>query len=244
MQNSSSKIKQILFVLLLTVLAFNSLAQNTVHPVTTPIKADNKEAITNLQSALVFLLGKQIIKVTADELSALQKLLSKEQMDARYGEATTRLVADFQKQYGVNDVLGTVGTATAAKLNEVLKGLGAITFNTSAQNTVHSVTTPIKADNKEAITNLQSALIFLLGKQIIKVTADELSALQKLLSQEQMDARYGEATTRLVTDFQKQYGVDDLLGTVGTPTASKLNEVLKGLGFFDQQSEIRKRKKY
>ena len=124
MQNSSSKIKQIFFVLLLTVLAFNSFAQNTVHPVTTPIKADNKEAITNLQSALVFLLGKQIIKVTADELSALQKLLSKEQMDARYGEATTRLVTDFQKQYGVDDLLGTVGTPTASKLNEVLKGLG------------------------------------------------------------------------------------------------------------------------
>ena len=94
-------------------------------PITTPIRPDNKKAITNLQSALLFLLSKGSISLKADELNTLQKQCQKEQQEANYGEATTKLVAVFQKQNGINDHLGTVEMATASKLNEVLKSLGA-----------------------------------------------------------------------------------------------------------------------
>ena len=99
---------------------------------------------------------------------------------------------------------------------------------------MHQIATPIKTDNKEAIINLQAALVFLLGKQNLYLTADELNTLQKQWQQEQQEANYGEATTKLVTVFQQQHKVDDKLGDVGEPTAAKLNEVLKELGAFDE----------
>lgn len=94
-------------------------------PITTPIKTGNKDAITNLQAALLFLLSNQSISLTADELNALQKQWQQEQQDANYGEATTELIAVFQQQYNVGDTLGAVEEKTAAKLNEILKKLGA-----------------------------------------------------------------------------------------------------------------------
>ena len=95
-----------------------------MNPITTPIKTDNKEAVTNLQAALVFLLSKQSLQLTADALKELQKQWQQEQQQASYGEATTKLVAAFQQQYGVIDNSGKVDEETAAKLNELLKGLG------------------------------------------------------------------------------------------------------------------------
>lgn len=96
---------------------------------------------------------------------------------------------------------------------------------------MNSITTPIKTDNKEAVTNLQAALVFLLSKQSLILTADELNGLQKQWQQEQQEASYGEATTKLVAVFQKQYGISD---NADKETAAKLNEVLKGLGAFDE----------
>jgi hypothetical protein len=100
---------------------------------------------------------------------------------------------------------------------------------------MHQITTPIKTDNKEAITNLQAALVFLLSNQSLYLSEDELNGLQKQWQQEQQEFNYGEATTKLVTVFQQQHKVDDKLGDVGEPTAAKLNEVLKGLGAFDEK---------
>ena len=97
------------------------------------------------------------------------------------------------------------------------------------------ITTPIKTDSKEAITNLQAALVFLLSKQSLTLTADELNALQKQWQTEQQEANYGDATTKLVAIFQQQYNVDDTLGIVEEPTANKLNELLKALGAFDDE---------
>ena len=97
---------------------------------------------------------------------------------------------------------------------------------------MHSITNPIKTDNKEAVTNLQAALVFLLSNQSLQLTADALTALQKLWQQEQQEASYAEATTKLVAAFQQQYGVADNSGKVDEETATKLNELLKGLGAF------------
>ncbi|MEO6720605.1 MAG: neuraminidase-like domain-containing protein [Ferruginibacter sp.] len=99
---------------------------------------------------------------------------------------------------------------------------------------MHPITTPIKTDNKEAVNNLHTALLLLLSKQSLLLTADELNELQKQWKQEQQEASYGDATTKLVAVFQQQYKVDDQSGMVEEPTASKLNEVLKGLGVFDE----------
>ncbi|MEO6832577.1 MAG: hypothetical protein ABI378_08985 [Chitinophagaceae bacterium] len=96
------------------------------------------------------------------------------------------------------------------------------------------IITPIKTDDKVAVTNLQAALVFLGSKQSIVLTADELSALQKQWQQEQQNVQLGEATRKLIAVFQEQYNVDDKLGTVGESTAVKLNEVLKGFGAFEE----------
>ena len=100
---------------------------------------------------------------------------------------------------------------------------------------MNPITTPIKTDNKEAVTNLQAALVFLLSNQSLQLTADALKELQKQWQQEQREASYGEATTKLVAAFQQQYGVADNSGKVDEETAAKLNELLKGLGAFDEQ---------
>lgn len=96
------------------------------------------------------------------------------------------------------------------------------------------ITTPIKIDNKETVTNLQASLVFLLSKQSLHLTANDLKVFQKQLQQELQEASYGDATTKLVTVFQQQYAVGYTLGIVDELTAAKVNEVLKGLGAFDE----------
>ncbi len=69
--------------------------QYIMHPFATPIKIDNKEAVTNLHGALFFLLSKQSLQLTADDLKVLQKQLQQDLQEASYGYATTKLVAVF-----------------------------------------------------------------------------------------------------------------------------------------------------
>ena len=97
-------------------------------PITTPLKTDNKEAVINLQAALIFLLDKKQFKLTDDELQTYSKQLNEEMQLARYGDGTKKLVTIFQEQYGIAADKGIVQEATVGKLNELLKGLGAIDF--------------------------------------------------------------------------------------------------------------------
>jgi peptidoglycan hydrolase-like protein with peptidoglycan-binding domain len=83
------------------------------------------------------------------------------------------------------------------------------------------------------VANLQEALIFLLKKENIKLTASEYEPAIKKLEEEQNKQEYGEATQQVVTQFQTQYNLANKEGWVDKETASKLNEVLKQLGAFD-----------
>jgi hypothetical protein len=106
---------------------------------------------------------------------------------------------------------------------------------------MHYIATPIKADDKEGVTNLQAALVFLLNKSVYKTyvvpntpTEKELNELKAKLQQEQQSGFYGDATKQLVFIFQIQESLGELKGEVEEKTADKLNEVLKGLGAFDE----------
>ncbi len=99
---------------------------------------------------------------------------------------------------------------------------------------MNPITTPIKADNKDAVTNLQSTLLFLLNKRQFRLTDDILLAYSKQLNKEMQAGKYGDGTKKLITVFQQQYGMADDMGVVQEATADKLNELLKGLGAFDE----------
>ena len=86
--------------------------------------------VANLQDGLRLILERKAIRasdaLTAEELNRLDMQLSTERAQSTYGEATQDLVRHFQLQEGLGDGLGgAVEKKTAARLNEVLKQLGA-----------------------------------------------------------------------------------------------------------------------
>lgn len=109
-----------------------------MHPIIAPIKpGDTGLQVTNLQEAILFLYDQGIFKAfdppnrpTSEELKALTIKLRDEQTQQIYGDATTQLLRYFQIQQGLGDNLyGVVEDKTAAKLNEILKSLGAFAEN-------------------------------------------------------------------------------------------------------------------
>ncbi len=85
----------------------------------------------------------------------------------------------------------------------------------------------------EEVANLQEALIFLIKKENIKLTAGEYEPLVKKLEEEQNQQNYGKATQQVVTLFQSQNNLANKEGWIDKEAAGKLNEVLKQLGVFD-----------
>ncbi len=97
------------------------------------------------------------------------------------------------------------------------------------------------------ITNLQDALLFLFEQgQFVSRTppdqpsAEELAALVAKLRRERVQESYGEATRQLVFFFQLQSGLgDNSRGLVDDRTLTRLNELLKQLGAFEQEPASR-----
>lgn len=103
-------------------------------PIIATIKpADTGPQVANLQDALLALLERKIIRsldapnrATQEELNELSKGLKQERAQSLFGEATRQLVTYFHVQQGIGDNLrGVVEDKTAAKLNELLKSIGA-----------------------------------------------------------------------------------------------------------------------
>ena len=106
-----------------------------MQPILDPIRPnDAGPQVANLQDALFFLIEHQVIHPfdppnhpTADELTALVRTARGEQRKAQFGEATAAIVRHFQVQQGLGEHLrGVVDDTTAARLNELLKSLGAL----------------------------------------------------------------------------------------------------------------------
>lgn len=105
---------------------------------------------------------------------------------------------------------------------------------------------PIRPGEKGApVANLQEVLLFLIKSNVIKAanapnrpTAEELKKLILQLRLESREANYGEATMMLVRIFQLQQQLgDNLNGIVEEATANKINEWLKQLNAFDNDTE-------
>ncbi len=106
-----------------------------MEPIIAPIKTGDTDAIVaNLQDALLALLEqKKILQPpgttglpTPDELQKLTEGLQHERVQSMFGKTTWQLVVYFQLQQGLGDNLrGVVEEKTAAKLNELLKSIGA-----------------------------------------------------------------------------------------------------------------------
>ena len=94
--------------------------------------------VANLQDALVLLVRGVIRPLdtpnrpTLEELQELTKSLVQERTQSLFGKATRQLIIYFQIQQGLGDNLrGVVEDKTAAKLNELLKSIGALDEDTS-----------------------------------------------------------------------------------------------------------------
>jgi antitoxin component HigA of HigAB toxin-antitoxin module len=95
--------------------------------------------VANLQDALFALLARDKIwlldasnRPTPGERERLTEGLKQERAQSLFGEITARLVRDFQLQQRLSDNLrGVVEDTTAAKLNELLRSIGALDGDTS-----------------------------------------------------------------------------------------------------------------
>src|SRR5437764_8167566 len=99
------------------------------------------------------------------------------------------------------------------------------------------VISPLKlGDHGADVVNLQDALLLLVDKGRIQLSAAEAQSLKNLLSQEQHDQAYKDGTSKAVALFQQQHQQQST-GTVDAPTAAALNQILKDLGALDTASE-------
>ncbi len=106
-----------------------------MQPITAPIKPDSRgKEVVHLQSALLLLLQKRVIKVLGpasrsleQEISRLIEKLQSELREELFGKVTTQIVQFFQIQQNLGDRLkGVVEEKTAQRINEILKELGAL----------------------------------------------------------------------------------------------------------------------
>ena len=104
------------------------------------------------------------------------------------------------------------------------------------------ITSPLTPQSKGSkVGNVQDALRLLLDQGFIRTfdapnrpTAEELASLAQTLAEERTRAIYGKATKGLVKCIQSQEGLGNkLAGAVESKTARRLNQILKGLGAFD-----------
>ena len=94
---------------------------------------DTGKEVSNLQAALQLFLDRKIIATfqppdhpTEEEIVKLRELLKNEIDAFEFDDATRKLVLYFQLQQGLSDTYnGAVEENTAAKINEILKALGA-----------------------------------------------------------------------------------------------------------------------
>lgn len=94
---------------------------------------DTGKEVSNLQAALQMFLDNKIIftfqqpdRPTEEEITKLSEALKDEKGTSFFGDATLQLVLFFQLQQGLSDQYnGAVEEITAAKINEILKALGA-----------------------------------------------------------------------------------------------------------------------
>lgn len=132
-----------------------------MQPITAPILPNAKgPEVANLQSALLLLVTQKIIKdspnkPTAEELARLAIQLQAELLQSAYGKGTTELVNYFQIQQKLGDNLkGVVEEKTAARINELLKALGAFTGN----NDPYTVTGKVLNSNGVAMPGVVAEL--------------------------------------------------------------------------------------
>ena len=82
------------------------------------------------------------------------------------------------------------------------------------------------------VADLQNGLQLILERNILDLPAQEQADLARLLEAERRSRRYSDGTAKLVALFQERRGLP-ATGEVRADTAAALNEVLAGLGAFD-----------
>src|SRR5215217_770131 len=103
------------------------------------------------------------------------------------------------------------------------------------------VISPLKLDDHGAdVANLQDALLLLIDRDIIQLSAAEGQSFKDQLSQEKQDQAYKDATSKAVAIFQQQHQQHST-GEVDAPTADALNQILKDLGALDTAGDGQKR---
>jgi hypothetical protein len=97
-----------------------------MQPITAPLQpGDRSSAVANLQSALLLMVQRGALKLPDTEQNQLLPVFQQEQAAQTYSKATARVVQLFRLQNNLND-LNSVDQPTAAALNRVLTGLGAL----------------------------------------------------------------------------------------------------------------------
>ena len=83
------------------------------------------------------------------------------------------------------------------------------------------VISPLKSgDHGADVANLQDALLLLIDKGLIQLSAAEALSFKTLLSREQQGQTYKDGTAKVVALFQQQQHLQQSTGTVDAPTAA------------------------
>ncbi|MDP3764306.1 MAG: peptidoglycan-binding protein [bacterium] len=184
-----------------------------------------------------------------NEVMDLQKLLARDPeiypdgtVSGFYGPKTVAAVRKFQAKYGL-PVVGRVGPATLAKINEVLSSKPAEIAQPSVQDqTTDQITSQIQAIQSQIQALTSGSAVAVSSVVGVSVNSelnpgarnDEVMDLQKLLARDPeiypegtVSGFYGPKTTAAVRKFQTKYGINPV-GRVGPATMAKINEVLGG----------------
>jgi peptidoglycan hydrolase-like protein with peptidoglycan-binding domain len=98
---------------------------------------------------------------------------------------------------------------------------------------------PLKPDDHGPdVANLQGALLLLIDKGRIQLSAAEAQTFKNRLSQEQQGQAYQGSTAKAVALFQQQQQQQQSTGTVDALTADALNQNLKDLGALDAAVDV------
>jgi peptidoglycan hydrolase-like protein with peptidoglycan-binding domain len=101
---------------------------------------------------------------------------------------------------------------------------------------MHKIISPLQLGSQgPEVANLQDALLLLIDKGIIQMSAADRQALKSLLSQEKQVQSYTDGTAKAVTLFQGQHQLERT-GGVDEPTANALNRLLDELSGTEGES--------
>ncbi|HBP89132.1 MAG TPA: PA14 domain-containing protein,virulence plasmid 28 protein [Nitrospiraceae bacterium] len=125
-------------------------------PVTFPLqRGDEGPAVANLQQALLLLIDKEVLRLSANLRPSLRESLVAENSQKKFESGTAKTIGTFQEQYQLPST-SQVDAATSEAINRVLRELGVLTPD---QNSLYRVDGKVVSRVRAGVGGLQVRLV-------------------------------------------------------------------------------------